>query len=54
MKFTVRYFMIVAVLSFAGCPDYSHQRPVPDYSNMGEEDGAPVAVEDEANLAEER
>ena len=27
----------------AGCPDYSHQRPVPDYKNMvdgGGEEGA--------------
>jgi len=35
---------------FAGCPDYSHQRPVPDYGDMndsGSDEGEP---EDEEAL----
>ena len=34
----VRSVIVVLValvtLSFTGCPDYSHLRPVPDYKNM--------------------
>ena len=29
-------FFIVAA---AGCPDYAHQRPVPDYENMTDDGG---------------
>jgi len=25
---------IVSLSCFVGCPDYSYQRPVPDYENM--------------------
>jgi hypothetical protein len=27
---------------FAGCPDYSHLRPVPDYENMTDSGGEPA------------
>jgi len=30
----------IATLSFSGCPDYSHLRPVPDYKNMTDDGGA--------------
>jgi hypothetical protein len=26
----------LAIVSFCGCPDYSHLRPVPDYKNMSD------------------
>ena len=26
--------LAMITISFAGCPDYSHLRPVPDYKNM--------------------
>ena len=35
MKRFLMFFLILVSLScFTGCPDYSHQRPVPDYENM--------------------
>ena len=43
MKFKIHTQRLVmlsatfAVLVFAGCPDYSHQRPVPNYDEMGQE-----------------
>jgi len=42
---------IVSLSCFVGCPDYSHQRPVPDYENMtdsageGDPDGASAVDE---------
>jgi hypothetical protein len=27
-------FVALVTISFTGCPDYSHLRPVPDYKNM--------------------
>lgn len=27
-------FFSLFLLGLSGCPDYSHQRPVPDYENM--------------------
>lgn len=33
------------ILGFAGCPDYSHQAPVPDYSNMTDEGAEPAERE---------
>jgi len=31
---TLLLILAVITISFAGCPDYSHLRPVPDYKNM--------------------
>ena len=36
---------IVSLICFVGCPDYSHQRPVPDYKNMTD-GGEEAAVEE--------
>ena len=47
-RFTTRIFVLVfafAAILVAGCPDYSHQRPVPDYKNMT--DGGEVEAEPE-------
>ena len=50
MQRTFMLFATVAVLGFTGCPDYSHQRPVPNYDEMIQEDGDPPAnPEDDPN-----
>jgi hypothetical protein len=34
MRSVTVFFSLLALMFFAGCPDYSHLRPVPDYENM--------------------
>ncbi len=55
MSFRQVSLLILALVlpMLAGCPDYSHQRPVPDYKNMVDGGGEEGAEEAEID-AEER
>jgi len=33
-RFPLMILVIASLCVFSGCPDYSYQRPVPDYENM--------------------
>ena len=44
-RFLVVLLLLAPVLSLTGCPDYSHLREPPDYSNMT--DSAPEEFGDE-------
>lgn len=47
--FAVLFLGLVA-LSFTGCPDRSHQRPVPDYDSMSDSGGGD---QDEDSVSDE-
>ena len=34
MRILMLILTVASLSCVAGCPDYSHQRPVPDYDNM--------------------